>query len=138
MKKLLAVLLLMVIASPALAEGGSTVAAFKVCDAKLATQNTTTDCSVIETGAFDAVSVQFQCTSAAGAPSVTLNWVGGLDASKLGIPSGLSAIATTITAETVSVPYAVSPAVTSVGTVRITENNAQADTLCTVWITGRY
>lgn len=135
MKKILVALMAgLLFASVAQANVWST----KVCDSVTLTQNTTTDCTTADLTDSKFFSFQVSCASAGGNISVDVDWIAGSGDSStyLGIPvlstgSAMSQLITTRTTETTwSTLQSIQPPVAPFGTLRFTENNIGADTIC--------
>lgn len=131
---------MLLLAAPAAAEVRSVL----VCDEKTLAANTTTDCDVVDISGFTFFSFAVYCGETTdNSMSIDVDWVarsGGTNSSTLVIPILSSGVAMSqlITARTTedawSTLQSVQPPVSPVATLRFTENNNDADIVCSAII----
>lgn len=133
-------MLCLLAAMPAAAEVKSEL----VCDDKTLAANTTTDCKVVDISKYKFFSVQVYCNETTDdSMSIDVDWVtrsGATGDSTLAVPllaSG-SAMSQIITARTTEAAWStlqsVQPPVSGQATIRFTENNNDADIVCSAVI----
>ena len=136
---LLSLAALLALLSPAAVS--AEVRSIHVCEAKTLTANTTTDCAYTDISGFKFFSFQVYCGETTdNSMSVDVDWVAGSAAGTayMGIPilstgSAMSQLKTAYTTEDAwSTLQSIQPPVSPVGTIRMTENNNDADIVCTV------
>ena len=130
-------LIFLAFASSAVAE----VASIKVCNAKTLASGAATDCTYTDISKYKFFSYQVYCGETTGdSMSIHIDWIGGSAAGTayMGIPllTGTTAMTQLRTAYTTedawSVLQSIEPPASPIGTIRLTENNSDADIVCTV------
>jgi ABC-type glycerol-3-phosphate transport system substrate-binding protein len=131
MKKLAAVVAMLLLAAPAAAE----VRSVQVCAAKTLTASTTTDCTYTDIGGFEYFSYQVYCGETTdNTMDIDVDFVGGSAAGTayVAVPTGVTQLLTNYTTEDAwSTLEAINPPLAPVGTIRFTENNGDDDIVCT-------
>lgn len=116
------------------------VRSVKVCDNKTLSASTTTDCKYTDISKFKHFSVQVYCGEVTGNDmDIDVDWVGGsaCGSAYMAVPvassgTAISQIHTNYTTEDAwSTLEGIAPPVSPCGTIRFTENNGDADILCT-------